>query len=78
MNILLFSYDKFRKKLERNGLTLNQLKNDGILTDHAYNAMLRGESVGVDKIAKICRHLNLPIQDVVEINYSNEPKSSDD
>jgi len=67
-----FSYKKFISNIEEKGLTLNQLKLRGVLTGYAYERMIADKPVGIDKIADLCRYLNVPIDYVVEIKYEQE------
>jgi len=72
-----FSYKKFIKRLDSKGMSLNQLRLKKVLTQHAYEAMLNDESVGIDKIDRICQHLKIPIEEVVEIKLEDEPSESE-
>src|SRR5690625_5123081 len=67
-----FSYKKFISNIEEKGLTLNQLKLKGELTGYAYERMITDEPVGIDKIADLCRYLNVPIDYVLDNKYEDK------
>jgi len=64
---MVVSYNRFIKSLESKGITLNQLRLKGVINQHTYERMLRNEPVRLEWIASICRHLNVSIEDVVDI-----------
>lgn len=63
----MISYNNLIKYLERKGLTVNSLKKEGVISDHSYRKIIEGEPVNLIHIDSICRYLDLPIEDVVEI-----------
>lgn len=70
------SYDSFIKKIESKGITLHSLWKKGVINQHTYEAMSKNESIGLKWIDSICRHFQIPIEDVVEIKLESETPST--
>lgn len=64
---MAISYTKFIDLCLTRGLSLNDLKKRGVISDFAYRSIISGEPVSLKHIDKICQHLDLPIEQVVEI-----------
>lgn len=61
------SYDKLYRLLDRKGESLTGLFKKGILKDYPSRMIRAGNYVSIEYIADLCRYLNVPIEDVVEI-----------
>ncbi|WP_077603659.1 helix-turn-helix domain-containing protein [Oceanobacillus sojae] len=62
------SYKPLHKTLIDKGLTTTQLQKDyGVYGTSAIRKLNHHEPVSLDTIAKICRFLNVPIEEVVEV-----------
>lgn len=61
------SYAKLISYLDSKGITLNYLKKNGIITDFAYRNIIKGRDVNTGQLANICRYLDIPIEQAVEI-----------
>lgn len=62
------SYEKLYQLLDRKGETLSGLFRKGVLKDYPSRKILAGDYVSIEYIADLCRYLNVPIEDVVEVN----------
>ena len=67
----LFSYKPLVDYIYQRGISINTLKKEGVITDYAAQCIRDGRSVSMEHIAKICRYLNVPIDDVVEVIYED-------
>ncbi len=61
------SYKKFIDDLLERGISLNDLKKKGVISDFAYRSILNDEPVNLKHIDAICQHLDIPIEKVVYI-----------
>lgn len=64
---MAISYEKFVNMLEQKGTSLNDLKERKVISDFAYRSILNAEPISLKHVDKICQHLNIPIEKVVEI-----------
>jgi len=71
------SYDKMKRLLNSKGISLNNLKNSEIITDTAYRNIKNDRDVHINQIAKICRYMNIPIEEAVEVIHESESPESD-
>jgi DNA-binding Xre family transcriptional regulator len=65
----LFTYDPLFKTLDRDGKQLMDLIRGAGLSSGTVAKFRRNEIVKIDIIARVCRYLDVPITDVVEIIY---------
>ena len=61
------SYEKMYKLLDRKGLSFNKLRELKVITDMASRNFREGKDVHIGHVANICRYLDVPIEDVVEV-----------
>lgn len=68
----MYSYEPLHRTLRDLGATLNDMRHAGILNSRTIAKIYRDEPVSLKTIADICRHLDCPIEQVVEIlrNYA--------
>jgi DNA-binding Xre family transcriptional regulator len=62
----MFNYNPLYKTLFEKGLTINDLR-DTLLYPNTINSIKKGKSINLNTIDKICQHLKVPIEKVVEI-----------
>lgn len=65
----LFTYDPLFKTLERLDKQLMDLIREAGLSSGTVAKFRRNDVVKVDILARVCRYLNVPITDVIEILY---------
>lgn len=65
----MFTYDPLFRTLDRQGKQLMDLIRDAGLSSGTVAKFRRNDVVKVDIIARVCRYLNVPITDVIEIIY---------
>lgn len=66
------SFKPLRKLLIDRGLTLTDLHREGLFGTSAIGSLKNDRPVSLDKIALICRHLDVPIEEVVEVIRDEE------
>jgi len=66
-----FSYKPLFEYIERRGITMNQLINKNVITDHSANNIRRGDPVKIDMLVNICRYLKVPINQIIEIDLED-------
>lgn len=64
---MAISYKRFVDSLLQSGSSLSELKRRKVISDFAYRLMLNEEPISLKHVDKICQHLNLSIEQVVEI-----------
>lgn len=64
---MTFTYKPLLEIIEKQGISINQLYEQGVITDHSANNIRKGRPVSISAIANICRYLNVSIDQVVEI-----------
>lgn len=64
---MAISYENFISLCLNKGISLNDLRKKGVVSDFAYRSILSGEPVNLKHIDSICQYLKLPIEQVVEI-----------
>jgi DNA-binding Xre family transcriptional regulator len=62
----MISYEPLNQTLKERNMVISDLRGD-ILNSRTIAKINRGESVNLSTIEKICLHLNVPIEKVVEI-----------
>lgn len=67
MSVKKFSYNNLYDLLNLKGESLSGLHKKGIIKDYPSRMIRAGNGVNIEYIADICRYLNVPIEDVVEI-----------
>lgn len=68
----MFSYQGLRNILRERGISLRQLSRDTGITSNCASDLNNDRSVGIDKIAIVCRYLKVPISQVVEITLEED------
>lgn len=63
----MISYDPLFKTLNKKGVSLYRLAKDIGMSSPTRAKFNKSEPVSLDTIIKICKYLNVPIQDVVEV-----------
>lgn len=64
---MMISYNRLYKLLDKKGESCNSLFKQGVLTDYARRKVKNGGYVDVKHLALICRHFNVPIEDIIEV-----------
>lgn len=68
------SYKLLLDYLDKKGLSVNKLYEEGVITDNAAQNIRKGKPVSLKHIESICKYLNLRIEEVVEIISDNDKK----
>lgn len=63
----MIDYEPLHETLERKGITINEMRKNGILNSRTIAKINRNESVNLSTIEKICLFLDVPIENVVKI-----------
>jgi len=63
----MISYEKLYRLLDKKGESLTGLFKKGVIRDYPSRMIRSGDYVSIKYIASICRYLNVPIEDVVEV-----------
>ena len=61
------SYTPLFVALARRNLTINALKDAGIISQATQAKLRKSERINLDSVAKICVYLGVPIEEVVEV-----------
>lgn len=63
----MYNYQPLRDYLDARGLTVKSLMREVGFTTNVAVALNNDKPVTIDMLANICRHLNVPIEQVVNI-----------
>ncbi|WP_060207063.1 helix-turn-helix domain-containing protein [Sporosarcina koreensis] len=69
---MAISYRALVSYLEKRGMSVNTLYEEKVLTSGAATKIRNNKPVSLEVIEAICVHLNLPIEDVVEIIHNTD------
>lgn len=70
--IFMFSYQKLRKLIDSRGISFRTLRTECGITSNVATDLNNDRPVTIDKLAIICRYLNVPIEEVVEITLESD------
>lgn len=63
---MAISYTKLNKILERRGLSVNRLIEEGVITDTAGRRIRSGEHINTKHLESICLYLSVSVGDIIE------------
>lgn len=63
----MFTYQKLRDLLDSRGISFRQLRRECGITSNCATDLNNDHPVSIEKLALICRYLDVPIEEVVEI-----------
>lgn len=63
----MFTYSKLRILLNKRGISFRQLSRDTGIISNVTGHLNNDRPVSMDKLAIICRYLEVPIEDIVEV-----------
>lgn len=63
----MFTYAKLRSLLDRRGISMRQLSRDTGIISNVTGHLNNDRPVSMDKLAIVCRYLNVRIEDIVEV-----------
>lgn len=63
----MFNYSKLRFLLNKRGISFRQLSRDTGIISNITGHLNNDRPVSMDKLAIICRYLEVPIEDIVEV-----------
>ena len=64
----MFTYRKLRAIMEKRGLSFRRLRNDLGITPQLAGHLKNDRPVTIDKLALVCKYLDVSLDEVVEIN----------
>lgn len=67
----MFTYAKLRTLLDHRGISMRQLSRDTGIISNITGHLLNDRPVSMDKLAIVCRYLNVRIEDIVEVFLVN-------
>lgn len=67
-----YKYDPLFKVLEEHHISLTKMTVDTGISTRTAAKFKKGESVTVDTLSKICKYLQVPVENVVEISYKEK------
>lgn len=70
----LVNYQPLFVTIAKKNTNLSKLTEEGVISSATQAQFKKNEPVRLATIAKVCRYLNVPIEEVVEVNLEDHPE----